>query len=143
MAYRAKPEADLFWRKVVITPGCWLWTGHVMDNGYGLWRGTTAHRAAYRLTFGEALPPHLHLDHLKDRCSRRDCVNVLLHLEPVTQAENNRRSHPGPQSHCGKGHAMTPENVYESKTSKGRQCRRCAIDRAITRNRRIRGESHV
>lgn len=138
--YRAKPEADLFWAKVTITPSCWIWTGAKTRGGYGQWRGTTAHRAAYRLVHGEALPRHRHLDHLKDRCSRRDCVNVLQHLEPVTQAENNRRSHPGPQSHCGKGHALTSENVYEYPGSNGRTCRRCQIDRATARNQKMRSK---
>jgi hypothetical protein len=138
---KPRPEADLFWQKVIITPGCWLWTGHISKTtGYGTWRGNTAHRTAYRLVFGE-VPAGLHLDHLKDRCSRRDCVNVLFHLEPVTQAENNRRSHPGPQPTCGRGHEMTPDNVYES--SSGRTCRRCQIRRATARNRQIRSTANV
>lgn len=70
---------------------CWIWTGHKNNRGYGLWRvaGKTigAHRWAYIELVAE-LPRDLHLDHL---CRTPLCVNVW-HLEPVTQAVNNRRA---------------------------------------------------
>lgn len=72
---------------------CWIWTGATDDAGYG--RSTTgskgrtglAHRIAFELLIGP-IPEHLpHIDHL---CRVTSCVNPA-HLEPVTQAENNRR----------------------------------------------------
>lgn len=114
--------------------GCWLWTGAVgTGTGYGRFRMGSrvddtvrteqAHRVSYELHVGP-IPDGLHLDHL---CRVRRCVNPD-HLEPVTQAENNRRG-VSPiaafvdATHCIHGHEFTPENTY--RTDKGRYCRAC------------------
>ena len=75
------------------TSGCWLWTGGLEEKGYAVlckpnWKG---HRAAHRFsyeTFVGPIPDGLQIDH---KCRVRSCVNPD-HLEPVTSAENNRRS---------------------------------------------------
>lgn len=67
-----------------------------MPNDYGLiWTGSEStrrnslvHRIAYVAYHGSDVPDDLPLDHL---CRVRNCVNPD-HLEPVTVAENNRRS---------------------------------------------------
>lgn len=128
---------------------CWPWLGGIGSTGYGIFmidgRSFNAHRCTYESAIGP-IPAGLTIDHVYARgCRRRDCVNPY-HLEPVTQAENNRRQprfqkpkHEGKmhgpaqqpgrkrQSHCGKGHAMTPDNVY--MYGKQRQCRTCKADR--------------
>lgn len=95
--------------------GCWIWTGS-MHNGYGRvgWKGRQsygAHRAIYELFRGE-IPRGLQLDHL---CRIPACVNPA-HLEPVTGAENTRRSTLGERqkarTHCPKGHAYNEQNTY-------------------------------
>jgi hypothetical protein len=91
--------------------GCWLWTGTISaQNGYGhvKRRGTTrgAHVAVYEEHRGE-VPDGLHLDHL---CRVRHCVNPD-HLEPVTPAENVRRSSTP---------KLTPDQVREIRASTDR-----------------------
>ena len=76
-------------------PGdCHVWTGALSDEGYGDFRlaGRTirAHRVAWIWAAGEAPPPETpFLDHAAT-CLGRFCINRL-HLEPVDNAENQRR----------------------------------------------------
>lgn len=73
------------------TETCWLWTGSLTYDGYGIFREdnrrTGAHRFAYEYLIGP-VPDGMQLDHL---CRVRNCVNPE-HLEPVTGAENTRRA---------------------------------------------------
>jgi hypothetical protein len=92
---RAKVAA--FWSHVEKTDdGCWLWTGAINHNGYGIFavdgkKVARAHRVAYELEVGP-IPFGLHLDHVEERgCTSRACVNPA-HLEPVTQRVNNERA---------------------------------------------------
>ncbi len=79
-----------FWSHVEKAETCWLWTSTITGNGYGHYSikrvKVGAHRFAYELMVGP-IPQGLTIDHL---CRVKACVNPD-HLEPVTQAENNRR----------------------------------------------------
>ena len=80
---------------VIQENGCWEWIGLKQpsdsylrpDNGYGRWRGRAAHRVMYEMLVGP-IPEGMELDHL---CRFKACVNPA-HLQPVTHAENVRRT---------------------------------------------------
>lgn len=80
-----------FLAKVSKTESCWLWCAWSTPAGYGMikiaGRTAQAHRVSYELHVGP-IPEGHEIDHL---CRNRGCVNPA-HLEPVTHAENQRRS---------------------------------------------------
>jgi hypothetical protein len=77
-----------FWKHVLVTDTCWLWTGPLNTRGYGTHGGKPAHRSLFLRLVGP-IRPDLELDHL---CRVRNCVRPD-HLEPVTHAENVRRAY--------------------------------------------------
>ncbi len=102
---------------------CVLWQGARNNNGYGVrtvcQRQVLAHRYAYEMERGP-IPDGLELDHL---CRVRECVNPA-HLEPVTHAENMRRSAPAQKTHCQRGHEFSDENTRIAPNGR-RICRAC------------------
>jgi hypothetical protein len=68
--------------------GCHLWLGRLSVDGYAL--APSGHKMQKRQLeerLGHELPPGVFADHL---CRRRACINPL-HLDPVTQGENEKR----------------------------------------------------
>jgi hypothetical protein len=101
---------------------CWEWTGS-LNKGYGQWSARMAHRLVWEVLVGP-IPDGLTLDHL---CRNSRCVNPD-HLEPVTQAENNRRGYGWPaanarKTHCPEGHPYSGRNLILFRGS--RYCREC------------------
>ncbi len=129
--------------KFTIGDECWEWTGRRDSKGYGSFdatarKKTQAHRAVYEWLVGP-IPDGLEIDHL---CRVRHCVNPG-HLEPVTHQENCRRAAQYPEwhrpkkrepsTHCGNGHALTPDNTW----GVAKRCRTCALaDKARAREKR-------
>lgn len=119
--------------------GCWLFTGARNHRGYGQvgvdGKTRSAHRIAYEALVGP-IPDGLHIDHL---CRVRNCVRPD-HLEPVTNAENRRRSvgfiEPL-RTECSAGHERNDENTYRAPNGV-RHCRPCQRARSRTYKQRVR-----
>lgn len=92
-----------FERRFTKTEGCWLWKGQQTSNGYGIYNRAVAHRVSYEFYIGP-IPDGLHLHHT---CHVRLCVNPA-HLQPMTQADNNRQSPKSPTLVCPNGHQKQP-----------------------------------
>ena len=91
--------AEIASRIVVnLETGCWEWQHWVLGSApdhYAqvLWEGCLqpVHRVTYQLLVGPIPDDRPHLDHVYDwGCRARSCCWPT-HLDPVTQAENNRR----------------------------------------------------
>lgn len=135
--------------KIAVDPdsGCWLWTGVVLNTGYGQVRLPCpcgegikiqpAHRAMYEALVGP-IAPGLHADHL---CRVPRCVNPQ-HLEPVTPAENNRRgmslsAQNARKTHCPKGHPYDEANTSIGADG-ARNCLACKRVRSAAARERAR-----
>jgi hypothetical protein len=75
---------------------CWLWTGNIIGNGYGMIplpkrhkskeSGVYAHRYSWQL-HNSPIKEGMTVDHL---CHQKSCLNPS-HMEIVSLAENGRR----------------------------------------------------
>lgn len=147
---------ERFWAKTLPpnSEGCMLWDAALDHQGYGSFKGAGrqggAHRFAYEFVIGP-IPDGMQLDHAchtadiscpgGTECQHRRCVTPQ-HLEPVTKAENTRRSQPWnvnkAKTHCKYGHEYTPENTGYSRGRHGmqRRCRACDRDRGREKRRK-------
>ena len=129
-------------RYEVAPSGCWLWTGSIRDDGYGvtgiMGQPRLAHRLVYELERGD-IPRGMVLDHL---CRVRRCVNPD-HLEVVTIAENTRRgtgaelarAHQLAKTHCKRGHPLSGDNIII--VGRQRVCLACRLIRKRAYNAKI------
>jgi len=134
-----------FWLKIdwpsVKEPGdCWPWAG-AKSRGYGGFRVKkqrfSAHRFEYELLIGP-IPDGLTLDHL---CRNPSCVNPG-HLEPVTQAENNRRKPQEVRERVAAA-TRTPCTCGRAKEKTGMRyrCRACQREREAARYQRLKARA--
>jgi hypothetical protein len=114
-------------KKIVIGPvpehrpdlgPCWLWTGGLAEDGYGLTtidkKTRGAHCVLFEIVKGP-IPEGLELDHL---CRVRRCVNPD-HCEPVTHAVNCQRADHtnnamSRRTACPQGHPLVDGNIVVS-----------------------------
>lgn len=129
-----------FYKNVIITSECWVWTGALNKDGYGIFSycGKTirAHRLSYLFAKG-AIKKGLFICH---KCDVRNCVNPS-HLYEGTAKDNNRDtvkrgnhvSWYKNRTHCKNGHEYTEQTVYFNKNENRRVCKIC---RRLTDKRR-------
>jgi hypothetical protein len=117
---------------VDLDTGCWVWRRARSKAGYGQMyvdgKMVYSHREYYEGYVAD-IPPGLVIDHL---CGNKACCNPE-HLEPVTFAENMRRTR---RATCKRGHLLNGPNVYVAPDGE-RQCRECNRIRERARFRRL------
>lgn len=115
---------ERFWSKVTKTDGCWEWTAHKIETGYGRIRVNGkikgAHRYSWELTRGP-IPDGMEIDHM---CHNRSCVNPE-HLRACGHAANGA-NRAGPQSDNTSGYRGVSWHKHTGKwavnaTINGRQ----------------------
>jgi len=87
MASKWNDPLHNFHEHVYITDECWLWTGCLDKNGYGIGAINTkkiaAHRVSWLLYYGDIKDGH----YILHNCHNPSCVNPL-HLRQGTQYDN-------------------------------------------------------
>ena len=76
-------DEQRFWSKVDKSGDCWVWTGYIKIDGYGVYNQIKAHRLSWILINGE-IQDNLIVRH---KCRNRHCVNPE-HLELGTTQDN-------------------------------------------------------
>jgi hypothetical protein len=137
----------LLWERTKFGPGkrvdrCWLWTGAIKDNGYGVFTydGTSyhVHRLSMCIFTGMKYKDNSWLAcHIDLHCRNRNCWNPL-HIYAGNLSDNMQdRVKSGMhflanKTHCPQGHPYDEVNTYLNP--KGfRQCRICVYN-AVTRS---------
>jgi HNH endonuclease len=97
-------DVAAFWARVsgAEKQECWEWTGSVNDKGYGRFRGTGAHRVAYKLVCGP-VPDDLMVLH---ECDNPGCCNPY-HLKIGTARDNAQDAVKRGRNSAGERHGGT------------------------------------
>lgn len=129
-----KNTNESFWKHIIKTDTCWLWSGAPDVSGYGEFKinGKTwkAHRFSYFVTYGD-VENGVSVLH---KCDNPICVRPD-HLELGTQSKNIRdcvsrgRHYMASKTHCKNGHPLTKENISNSYSCEKRRWRRCNLCR--------------
>jgi len=128
---------DLFWAKVRIEDGCWIWMAALTPNGYPIFNHDGKTRSAYVFAFDRLVGEDrdgMDLDHTCRRraCVNPDCLDVVTHrvnlLRGETIVATNAR-----KTHCVHGHSLAEAYVDKHGV---RHCRACTARR--TREHRAR-----
>lgn len=137
-----------FFSNISLEPsGCWLWTGEVNRDGYGVFycgsREYKAHRIAVEMFRGK-IPKGLHGHHV---CKVKACVNPD-HISIVTAEEHGKIHSSDPENgqsqktHCPAGHEYSADNTYRDPGG-WRFCRACrSNNRGAIRRKKLAEEHH-
>ncbi len=135
-------QPELCQRFKVSENGCWIWSGALSSEGYGILNIDGERKYAHRMTYQLFVGPIHHWQELDHLCRDRRCCNPA-HLEAVSSYENSKRgNHPLFTVHrkqqCRKGHDLTnPENRHQRNDGRYR-CKICSAEYQRKRREKIR-----
>lgn len=130
----AMPVEERLWQWISKTDSCWLWTGALTPQGYGVisvnGKRKLAHRVVYELKVSK-IPGGLSIDH---KCEVKNCVNPA-HLQIVTHQQNMQLHHNrrGSLLVCRNGHSREYTKLMYIKTRKS-PMKICTVCRKVTNN---------
>ena len=141
------PIEERIMKKVIVTDGCWGWTGHKDASGAGRICFEGKNKVAYRFYYQMKVGPvkeGLFLDHI---CRNRECIRPD-HLRQVTPHFNavmnstSRSALNAVKTHCSRGHEFNEENttIYLYRGNKRRICRPCTRINAKSQHERLKNE---
>lgn len=127
-----------FFLSVFKTKDCWFWLSSVDKDGYGVIFFFGKQEKSHRVSLIIEGRDFDHKDVICHSCDTTNCVNPF-HLSPSTQRENcaetilRGRNNTGwaEKSHCIHGHSFSGDNLYISKTTGQRMCRKCRANRSL------------
>lgn len=133
LSHKYFTDLERFWKYASRSVACWKWAGRIDNSGHSRFdyigrRNGYGHRFAYDQFCGP-IPKGYELHH---ECGNPACVNPW-HLRLLTVSEhrtltNHQERSYTLQTHCKRGHALTPENRVFHSTVSGRHytlCREC------------------
>ena len=127
---KQKQARELFFSKIVVGPDCWLWLGLKSKDGYGIYGGgshgrgrrTRAHRLAWEIFNGCAIPPGFLVLH---SCDNPSCVNPQ-HLRLGNALDNAQDSITRGRNWHLKKETCSYGHIYDGAASRGeRLCVTC------------------
>lgn len=149
------------WERIRVDPdtGCWLWLGALNTDGYGKYRGTSAHLSVFRALCGPTPPDRIADHHCHDprkcrggrtcrhrRCSNPACLHWVTRKGQLVPGRRNRWGREfeagAPIDVCKNGCEFTPENTRWN-LSRGvwvRRCKACSRETARHWQARQRGK---
>lgn len=130
----------MFLKRKITDDGCWIWTGLLDKDGYGILSTSyfkmSVHRIAAFIWLKDFTEDQQALH--KITCPRKNCFNPD-HLYSGTHQDNMndiktlKSHHNTKKTQCPKGHEYTEENTYLD--SRKRKCKKCRILRNMIRIR--------
>lgn len=121
----------IFWDCVAKTELCWIWTASKNSDGYGGLKldgkSKKAHRVSWEMHNGP-IPPGMHVLHRCDNppCVRPDHLFLGTHKKNMEDRELKKRHGFAfyNQTHCRKGHELTPDNIGLKRRKYCIKCKR-------------------
>lgn len=144
-----KNPADRFWESVSKTDGCWIWTGLLSTQGYGIFSIKSKHIIAPRYSWALHFGPILDDSHVLHRCDNPACVRpdhlfLGTHQENMQDMVSKGRHHHGEKHRSHKLSEFAVQEIRSSKMTHAELARFwCVNQSVISRIRARKAWKHI